>query len=62
TSSCSDRLALIIESYVKEGLLIFTLKNIAQNFREQFFELDLMQMFSDMLEEEGEVKITEQVF
>lgn len=58
----SDRLALIIESYVKEGLLIFTLKNIAQNLREQFFELDLIQMFSDMVEEEGEVKITEQVF
>jgi hypothetical protein len=57
----SDRLALVAESYVKEGLLIFTIKNIAEKFKDQFLELDILQMFSHMAEEEREAKITEQL-
>lgn len=58
----SDRLALIAESYVKEGLLIFTLKSIAENLKEQFIELDILLMFSEMAaEEKREAKITEQL-
>ncbi len=57
----SDRLALIAESYVKEGLLIFLLKSIAENLKNRFIELDILLMFSDMAEEEREAKITEQL-
>lgn len=57
----SERLALLAESYVKEGLLIFTIKNIAENLKDQFIELDILLMFLDMAKEEKEAKITEQL-
>ncbi len=57
----SDRLALIAESYAKEGLLIFTLKGIAENLRNRFLELDILLVFSDMAEEEAEIQIAEQL-
>ncbi len=57
----SDSLALIAESYVKEGLLIFTIKHLAENLKDQFLEIDILQTFTNMVEEEKEAKITEQL-
>nr|MDO8076689.1 hypothetical protein [Candidatus Freyarchaeota archaeon] len=61
TFKVTDRLALIAESYAKEGLLIFTLRNIAEKLKDEFVELDLQLMFSELAEEESEASLAKVV-
>ena len=56
----SDRLALVVESYAKEGLLVFTLRSLAERLGDEFVELDLQLVFSELTEERGEASLSKQ--
>jgi hypothetical protein len=59
TIKVSERLALVVESYIKESVLIFLLNNIVEKLKKGFAELDFLLMLSSAIEEESETEMIE---